>query len=252
MDEDTRLPRHGDDVVSGSLAGEKGRRAMTSENRARMREVLRAAVGKALLPGAELTHPGRFTPPPTPAYDLVERFRTELTKLGGNVHDARSVADVADIIVGRLANVMSPKVMMWDERHLPIAGLADELRAHGATILTQSPETADDSAHRHLLETSTVGVTGADGGLALTGSIVLASGPGRGRLASLLPPIHVALLKRSLMVESLPVFIGQHPATVTAGANFVCITGPSRTADIEHVLARGVHGPKEIHVILVD
>ena len=96
------------------------------------------------------------------------------------------------------------------------------------------------------------GITGADGGLAETGSIVLASAPGLASLASLLPPVHVALLKRSLMVESLPVFIAQNPETVTSGANFVCITGPSRTADLEHVLARGVHGPKEIHVILLD
>ena len=229
---------------------------MTTENRARMRTVLRAAVGKALLPGAELTHPGRFTPPETAPYDLIDRFRTELTKLGGAVHDAGSVDDVVNVIrdlVGRdVPPAEGPKAMMWDERELPISGVADGLRACGFTLLTQTPDNADSAAHRQELSTAAVGITGADGGLAETGSIVVASGPGRGRLASLLPPVHVALLKRSLLVESLPVFIARNPERVTSGANFVCITGPSRTADIEHVLARGVHGPKEIHVILVD
>ena len=225
---------------------------MNADNRTRMRAALKTAVGKALLPDAGLNHPGRFEPPPAPGYDLFERFRTELTKLGGTVHDAASAGDVADIVLGRLANVIAPKVMMWDEAHLPVSGLADALRAHGVQVLMQSADRARDDAHRAELASATVGITGADAGLAQTGSIAVASGPGRGRLASLLAPIHVALLRRSLMFESLPVFIDRHPGVVTAGANFVCITGPSRTADIEHVLARGVHGPKEIHVVLLD
>jgi len=233
---------------------------MTTENRARMRAALRTAVGKALLPAAELTHPGRFTPPPSERYDLEERFRAELTKLAGVVHDARRSDDVAKIVMDLAATNapapvglgFSPAILMWDEAQLPVPGLAHALRARGATILTQSPDKARDNAHRAELATASVGVTGADGGLAATGSIVLTSGPGRGRLASLLAPIHVALLKRSRMFETLAIYIGEHPEAVSVGANFVCITGPSRTADIEHVLARGVHGPKEIHVVLVD
>jgi len=234
------------------MAGETPGGTMNADNRTRMRAALKTAVGKALLPDAGLNHPGRFEPPPAPGYDLFERFRTELTKLGGTVHDAASAGDVADIVLGRLANVIAPKVMMWDEAHLPVSGLADALRAHGVQVLMQSADRARDDAHRAELASATVGITGADAGLAQTGSIAVASGPGRGRLASLLAPIHVALLRRSLMFESLPVFIDRHPGVVTAGANFVCITGPSRTADIEHVLARGVHGPKEIHVVLLD
>jgi L-lactate utilization protein LutC len=94
-------------------------------------------------------------------------------------------------------------------------------------------------------------VTGADALIAQTGSIIVASGPGRGRLASLLPRVHVAIARRSAVADTLPALIGARPDLVTSGANFVCITGPSRTADIEHVLARGVHGPGEVHVILV-
>jgi L-lactate utilization protein LutC len=131
-------------------------------------------------------------------------------------------------------------------------GLAEALTAAGLTILTQAPETARSDSHRRTLATADVGLTGAAAGLAETGSIVVTSGPGRGRLASLLPPVHVALVRRSSIVGSLPELLNARPDLITAGANFVCITGPSRTADIEHVLARGVHGPKDVHVILVD
>ena len=84
-----------------------------------------------------------------------------------------------------------------------------------------------------------------------TGSIALVSGPGRGRLASLLPPVHVALVRRVSMLRSLPDLLLERPDLATAGSNLVCITGPSRTADIEHTLSRGVHGPKEVHVVLI-
>ncbi len=56
----------------------------------------------------------------------------------------------------------------------------------------------------------------------------------------------------SALIGSLPELIASRPELVTQGANFVAITGPSRTADIEHVLARGVHGPRDVHAIFVD
>jgi L-lactate dehydrogenase complex protein LldG len=95
-------------------------------------------------------------------------------------------------------------------------------------------------------------VTGADAALSLTGSIVITSGPGRPRLASLLTPVHVAIVRVGTIVDTLPTLIAARPELVTRGSNFVCITGPSRTADIEHTLSRGVHGPGEVHVILVE
>jgi L-lactate dehydrogenase complex protein LldG len=81
---------------------------------------------------------------------------------------------------------------------------------------------------------------------------VVASGPGRPRLASLLTPVHFAIVRHQDIVASLRALVRARPALVTAGSNFVAITGPSRTADIEHTLSRGVHGPGEVHVILVS
>jgi L-lactate dehydrogenase complex protein LldG len=77
------------------------------------------------------------------------------------------------------------------------------------------------------------------------------SGLGRGRLASLLPPVHIAIARAPTIYYSLEHLLAAEPALGSAGSNFVAISGPSRTADIEMTLTRGVHGPGEVHVILV-
>ncbi|MCA2002104.1 MAG: lactate utilization protein, partial [Chloroflexi bacterium] len=93
-----------------------------------------------------------------------------------------------------------------------------------------------------------VGVTKARCGLADTGSILVAAGAGHPLEASLLPEVHIAVLKTADILPSLSdalPFVGDKSAAVF-------ITGPSRTADIEMALTIGVHGPKEIYVFLVS
>ena len=91
-----------------------------------------------------------------------------------------------------------------------------------------------------------VGVTNAICGLADTGSVLIADGEGSPLHASLLPEIHIAVLKSSDILASLP-----DAMNLVKDKNAVFITGPSRTADIEMTLTIGVHGPKEIHVFVV-
>jgi L-lactate dehydrogenase complex protein LldG len=94
-----------------------------------------------------------------------------------------------------------------------------------------------------------VGITGALAGIAESGSLVLVSGEGRPLTASLLPDIHIAILRASCLVPTLPDAL-RLPEILTASAA-VIITGPSRTADIEMTLTIGVHGPKELHIFLI-
>lgn len=95
------------------------------------------------------------------------------------------------------------------------------------------------------------GATEADYGIAETGTVVEVSGPGRSRLASLLPESHLV----ALPVERLRAGLGEVLAEIEAkgvpGAAVTLVTGPSRTADIEQVLTIGVHGPGRVHVVLV-
>jgi L-lactate dehydrogenase complex protein LldG len=225
---------------------------MTPDERARMRDRLRAAVGAARLPGAELRHPGPFVRPAVEPAEFMERFTREFTTLGGTVHEISTAAEIAALVRTLAGDAVNPGVLMWDAAQLPVPGLAEALASAGMTAMTQQPETARSPEHRRQLASAAVGLTGADAAVAQTGSLVVASGPGRGRLASLLPPVHVALVRRTALVGSLPELIVAQPELVTRGANFVAITGPSRTADIEHVLARGVHGPRDIHTVFVD
>jgi L-lactate dehydrogenase complex protein LldG len=132
-----------------------------------------------------------------------------------------------------------------------VVGLPTALVRAGISVDSVTPDDMASSARREELASATIGLTGAEAALAETGSIVLASGPGRARLASLLPPVHVALVERRALVDSLAALIRDRPEIATAGANVICITGPSRTADIEHTLSRGVHGPGEVHVVFV-
>jgi L-lactate dehydrogenase complex protein LldF len=94
------------------------------------------------------------------------------------------------------------------------------------------------------------GVTGALCGIAETGSVVLVNGAGHTLTASLLPEIHIAMLKTSQLLPTVASALTR--PEVSRAAAGVIVTGPSRTADIEMTLTIGVHGPGELHVFLID
>ncbi len=97
-----------------------------------------------------------------------------------------------------------------------------------------------------------VGITSVDYALAATGTFVMISSPHEARLVSLLPPVHVAILPRSRILANLDELLGIIPRPADQTSSMVLITGPSRTADIEQILVRGVHGPGEIYAVIVD
>jgi L-lactate dehydrogenase complex protein LldG len=95
------------------------------------------------------------------------------------------------------------------------------------------------------------GITSADYALADTGSLVMIASPEDARLISLLPPTHIAVVPRERLLSGLDELFTIVPEPAERTSSMVLITGPSRTADIEQILVRGVHGPGEIHVVLV-
>jgi hypothetical protein len=168
-----------------------------------------------------------FTSPPSNTLPLTDvQFVTELTALGGHVTSTQNPT---------LAVIQLLKSRGVDKIHLEPNTL-DEILLQAAGIeFTREPDP-------QIL----VGVTNAICGLADTGSVLIVDGAGDPLKASLLPEIHIAILKSSDIYPSLPDAMQLVKNTSAA----VFITGPSRTADIEMTLTIGVHGPKEIHVFL--
>ena len=104
---------------------------------------------------------------------------------------------------------------------------------------------------RALCSTAAVGITSADYCLADTGTFVMLASPMNARLISLLPPAHIAVVSRDQMLSGLDELLVTIPLPAEQTSSMVLITGPSRTADIEQILVRGVHGPGEIHVVIL-
>ena len=192
---------------------------------------------------------------------ILERFRVEFERVGGVFYRVASLDEVP-AVVGRLAREREARgLVTWHAAALG-ADLASALEARGLDVHEMPAGETAGAAERERLRAITagadVGLTGVDLAVAETGTLILVSGAGRPRSTSLLPPCHIAVFDRTALVESLRqvgVVLeswhrdGAPPAT---GAVINFITGPSRTADIELTLTRGVHGPKEVHAIFVE
>jgi L-lactate dehydrogenase complex protein LldG len=191
----------------------------------------------------------------------LERFRVEFERVGGIFHRAASMGAVPDVVTGIARERGAQRVVTW-HAHALGAEWPETLAARGLAVepMPRGP-LADEATRpdlRRAIAAADIGLTGVDLAVAETGSLVLISGEGRPRSTSLVPPYHVAVFGPSCLVESL----GQLGVYLEAwhgagappwrGGAVTIITGPSRTADIELTLTKGVHGPKELHAIFVD
>lgn len=109
-----------------------------------------------------------------------------------------------------------------------------------------------ESFKHELFTTVDAGFTSTVGGIAETGGLLLLPGGEEPRLLSLVPPIHIALLRTSTIHDSLWSAVQALGWGRSLPPNALLISGPSKTADIEQTLAFGVHGPKRLIVVLVE
>lgn len=200
------------------------------------------------------TRPGRspgLVLPDLPGWDLVSLFTSRLQSVDGVVHGPLPTVAVSDLVAAIFGSAGATGYLAWDEVGVP--GIHGFLAAAGIARQDAWVPEAETARQSHLegYLGLRAGLTGADAGLAESGSIVLRSGPGRPRMAALAPFVHVAILPVSRMVRTLVHYTADHPAALEGVSNLAIVTGPSRTADIEQQLNLGVHGPKHVHVILL-
>lgn len=170
----------------------------------------------------------------------IQLFLDEIKKLSG-VSQRLALDGIAAALKTLVAENNIRKAMLWHTPLFEQIGLDNHLRSLGVDVV---PPTAD----KHEMALCDLGITGADYLLSETGTIVLRSSVETPRTVSLLPRIHLALVRPDMLRPDM------HQVFAEAkGSNYlVFITGPSRTADIELTTTLGVHGPKELIVWMLE
>ena len=223
---------------------------MPEHARERILQRLRTAVGDrrdipAVPPAPET--------PPLSREEKFERLKTLMTAMRTEVHVVPE-AGPGSVWTDRLKEILRAKGLKqmlyapgtpvgdavraaWDsgDEGLPA------LRAYDAAVETFKDE----------LFTVDAGITGTAGGIAETGALILWPDEKEPRLMSLVPAVHIAVLDVDQIYETFAEAVEKGAWADGMPTNALLISGPSKTADIELVLAFGVHGPKELVVLVL-
>ncbi len=175
--------------------------------------------------------------------DLAAQFEKALIFVNGEPRRAASLDEAWEALGALLEEIGAKRAVLNDEPPMARADLPARWPGIAWHVVGQ---TAGDL--RAFCAGADVGISGADAALAETGSVAVSSGPGKSRLATLLPPVHVALVPTSRLTSDI--FTWTAARAGLPPSNITLISGPSKTADIEQVTAIGVHGPKRFVVIL--
>ena len=175
--------------------------------------------------------------------DPVARFTESLETASGEVRRVDGLEEAWRELDAILREVEAKAVVANDEPPLSADILKRRWPDYEWHIVDQT-----EGDLREFCARADVGLSGAEAALAETGSIVINSGPGKSRLATLLPPVHVVLVPVSCLTTDIFTWTAERDGEMPA--NVVIISGPSKTADIEFKLTLGVHGPGRLIVIL--
>jgi len=176
------------------------------------------------------------------AENLLTRFADELEALGGKLSICPP-GDVWQKILEILRAHSIDEILAWNATYLPDR-LLEKLTEAGVEIIFPTGETVLACSHVR------AGLTGASAAIAETGSILVLGGPGRPLTSSLLPEVHIALLREKDVYDQLGQVL--QIEEIRQAPSAVLVSGPSRTADIEMTLTIGVHGPGELQVICME
>jgi L-lactate dehydrogenase complex protein LldG len=181
--------------------------------------------------------------------DLAERFTQALTAVKGEVWRVDNLEAALEQVDRLLHEIEAETAVANLQPPLDVIDLSG--RWPGVTWQVSGELEGDDrDAQRAFAASADIGLSGVDAALAETGTVVVSSGPGRSRLTTLLPPVHLALAPNSSL--TIDIFTWAAARGEDLPAAITLISGPSKTADIEQTMAIGVHGPKRFIVVLYD
>ncbi len=217
--------------------------------------VQRARVALQMAGGATHALPD---PPPGPLpeveiADPTERFRKELEAVGGYAYSPASIQEAKKIVLDLARRWPGQPVAVSENLPLPVA---DWMKKENFEVIPPPPPGEDG---RERIAQAGLGITDTSWAIAETGTLVLLSQSHRPRLFSLLPEVHLALVPEKRIVRHLSSLGPRIHGALTIDENVGAtppscvnlITGASRSADIGLILVQGVHGPKEVHAIIV-
>lgn len=180
------------------------------------------------------------------AQERLERFERWISSVHGEViHTSRDnwTADLAKLLQAKGARRLALG------REHPVAAEARAALAEGEVTLIDADRDVEEWQQEQFASTD-AGLTSTRGGIAETGSLWLWPTPDEPRLISLVPPIHIAVLDADTLEDTFFDVIEAHGWAGGMPTNALLISGPSKTADIEQTLAYGVHGPRELIVLV--
>ena len=170
----------------------------------------------------------------------IELFLGEIKKLSG-VGQQLSSSDIESALKTLVTEQDIRKATVWNTPHLQQLQIANHLSSLGVKLVSPNAE-------KHEMSQCDLGITEADYLLPETGTIVLGSSAERPRAVSLLPRVHLAVVRSEMLRPDMH----QVFAEAKDRNYLVFITGPSRTADIELTTTLGVHGPKNLYVWVME
>ncbi len=195
----------------------------------------------------------RAAPPKLAARELADRLCLELEAVGGVTHRASSLEEARAHITKVLRGAQARRIVRTRAPALEELGLDRAFFEAGIESFVCDLKADAREVIREAAFSAEAGITAVDYGVAETGTLTLLARPAEGRAVSLVPPIHIGVLHaRDIVFELGELFerVGARDESLPSALTFV--TGPSSTADIELVHTVGVHGPRELHLVLLD
>ena len=196
------------------------------------------------------------------ADDLMAQLEVSAKEGGWKVARVASAAEASQYIQSVARDIEARSVLRSEHLVFEQLGLEAAFEGTGIALEVMAIRDAPDdevretqrSAFRQKAIAADLGITGVDYAIAETGTCVLIPRKGLSRVVSLLPPVHVAVVERGQVLPSLDELFTLRRREFlhdNLGSYMNLITGPSRSADIEYTLVTGVHGPGEVHMVLI-